>query len=196
MDTMGDVMGYDDDEDGEDMEDVEGYDVVGVRRARRAAAPKLLALPRKTNWRKQVLTNGINKPREGMELLTLDPQSNNGVFDSGNVGAIIKFIGECQRPFRAERLIAFVARVADADDGVPAGFILCTGIFVGTALQQLTLGEFNIEVFGPTAFGVRMQLAPAAPGVKITMSVRCTIAPTNDQAIQVSLQFMGRSLAA
>lgn len=192
MDTMGDVMGYEDDDDEEDMEDVEG-DVVGARR--RARAPKLLKLPRKTNWRKKVLTNGINAPREGMELLTLTPDSANGVFSTANIGAVIRFVGRVQRPFRAERLVAFVSRVADAGV-VPPGFVLCSGVFVGTALQQLTLGEFNVEMFGPTAFGVRMQLAPAAPGVEIVMGVRLTVAPTGTQAVQVSLQFLGRSLAA
>ena len=186
MDTMGDVLG-DDLMEGEDDGDVEG-DVLG------AARRPLLRLPAKPKWRRGTLAPGIHRPREGLELLTLTPDSNGGVFDTSNIGAIIRHSAKPQRPFRAERLVAFVTRIADA--GVfPAGFVLSNGIFVGTNLQQLTLGEFNVETFGPTAFGVRMALTPAAPGIDITVAVRLTAAPVGDQAVQVSMQFLGRSLA-
>jgi hypothetical protein len=177
-DVMGDIMG----------EDVDGDDVVGARRGR------LVRLPRRPRWRQYDIAPGIHGPREGLEILPMTPNLNNGQFDATNVGALITFTGKPQRPFRGERLVAFIARVADAGV-VPPGFIQCNGIFVGTNLQQMQQGEFNVEIFGPTAFGVRQSHTPAAPGIDITMQVRCTVAPTGTQKIQVSLQILGRSLA-
>lgn len=190
MQTMGDVLGVDDDED---TDDVDG-DVLGAAIRRRSAG--MLRLPAKPGWRKGSVAPGIHAPREGLELLTLTPDSNNGVFDSTNVGAVIRHAAKPQRPFRAERLVAFVSRSATAPDVVPLAFVLSNGIFVGTNLQQLTLGEFNVEVFGPQAFGVRMALTPAAPGIDIAVAVRLQPAAlVGTQAVNVSLQFLGRSLA-
>ena len=197
MDTMGDVMG--DDLDGDDLDgdvmgdDLDGMAVVG-RRVMRARAGAMARLARKPDWRHGIVTPGIALPRQGMEMLTFVPDSNGGVFDTSNIGALITFTARPQRPYRPERLVAFVSRTADAVAGVPAGFVLSDGIFVGTALNQLTRGEFNIEVYGPTAFGVRMSLSEASPGIDITIKCRLTIPPVGTQAVGVSLQFLGRSL--
>jgi hypothetical protein len=139
---------------------------------------------------------GIQAPSEGLELLTLEPDDNGGTFDTSNIGSVITFTAKPQRPFQAERLIALVSRVPDATAGVPAGFIVSDGIFVGTQLQQLTRGgTFNLEVFSPTAFGVRMKLSPAQPGIDITIGCRVQgPAPTGTQAFIVSVQFLGHSL--
>lgn len=196
MDTMGDVMG--DDLDGDDLDgdvmgdDLDGMAVVGRRVAR--VRGTMARLPGRPGWRQGIVTPGIALPRQGMEMLTFVPDSNGGVFDTSNIGALITFTARPQRPYRPERLVAFVSRTADAVAGVPAGFVLSDGIFVGTALNQLTRGEFNIEVYGPTAFGVRMSLSEASPGIDITIKTRLTIAPTGTQAVGVSLQFLGRSL--
>jgi hypothetical protein len=197
MDTMGDVMG--DDLDGDDLDgdvmgdDLDGMAVVG-RRVIRARTGAMARLARKPDWRHGIVTPGIALPRQGMEMLTFVPDSNGGVFDTTNIGALITFTARPQRPYRPERLVAFVSRTADAVAGVPAGFVLSDGIFVGTALNQLTRGEFNIEVYGPTAFGVRMSLSEASPGIDITIKCRLTIPPVGTQAVGVSLQFLGRSL--
>jgi len=196
MNTMGDVMGnvlggwstvgY----HGGEMD---GYDMGRARHHGHHPAAHM-ALPPRPDWRSHTVAPGIHAPREGLELCPMSPDVVNGQFDSTNPTALITYTGRVQRPYRAERLVAFVSRVSDAVAGVPAGQILCQGIFVGTNLQQLTLTEFNVEVFGPTAFGVRMELSPAAPGIDIVMKVRCTVAPTGTQKIQTSLQWLGSSL--
>lgn len=198
------TMGYDD-VDGDVMGDVMGFNVVGQdaygnvvgRRVMHRHVGHAMQLPPKPGWRHGIVAPGIHAPHEGLELLPLTPDSNNGSFDTSNIGAIIKFTAKPQRPFRAERLVAFVARVADAITGaVPPGFVLCSGQFVGTNLNQLTTGEFNVEVFGPNSFGVRQALTPAAPGIEVALSCRLNVAPTGSQAVIVSLQYLGRSLAA
>jgi hypothetical protein len=194
METMGSVMGDDLDGDDLDGDDLDGMDVVGRRVVRRARTGAMVRLAQKPDWRHGIVTPGIALPRQGMEMLTFVADSNGGIFDTSNIGALITFTARPQRPFRPERLVAFVSRVSDAVAGVPAGFVLSDGIFVGTTLNQLTRGEFNIEVYGPTAFGVRMSLSEASPGIDITIKTRLTIAPTGTQAVGVSLQFLGRSL--
>jgi len=198
MSVLGYVMGdsSDGDLDGDDMdgEDSMGDDTMGRRRRR--ARGHSMQLPPKPGWRRGEVAPGIQAPNEGLELLTLEPDLNGGTFDATNVGSIITFTAKPQRPFQAERLIALVSRVPDAVAGVPAGFIVSDGIFVGTQLQQLTRGgNFNLEVFSPTAFGVRMRLSPAAPGIDLTIATRVLgPAPTGTQAFIVSLQFLGHSL--
>lgn len=193
METMADVLGdvLGDELDGELDGDLDGDDVVGARRRRRRRAMQLMAKP---GWRQGQMAPGIYAPQQGLELLTMTPNLNNGVFDTSNIGAVIQFTARPQRPYRAERLIAFVNRTPDAGGVIPPGFVLANGIFVGTKLQQLTRGDFNVEIFGPTAFGVRMSLEQAEPGIDITIDVRLSVAPTTTQTVGVSLQFLGRSL--
>lgn len=169
-------------------EDVDG-DVIG--RAHRGA---LVRMPAKPMWRRGAAAPGIHLPRQGRELLPLTPDLNSGQFDTSNIGASITFTGRPQRPFQPQRLIAFVTRVADAVAGLPAGFVLSRGIFVGTQPQILALGEFNVEIFGPTSFDTMFSMTPAQPGIDITQAVRLTIAPTGTQKVQVSLSIMGHSL--
>lgn len=179
-DIDGDVMG-------DDLEgDVMGPSVVGRR-------GRVIHLPPKPSWREGALAQGIHRVREGLEPLPMTPSVANGQFDATNVGANIIFTGRPQRPFRGERLVAFIARVADTGV-VPPGFVLMNGIFVGTQLQQMQQGEINIEMFGPTAFGVRMSHTPSAPGIDITISTRLSVAPTGTQKVQVSMVILGRSL--
>lgn len=195
MSVLGYVMGEDVEGDDLDGDDLDGDDTMGARRRRRHRG-HVMALPAKPKWRQGEVAPGIQAPNEGLELLTLEPDSNGGTFDTTNIGAVITFTAKPQRPFQAERLIALVSRVPDAVAGVPAGFVVSDGIFVGTQLQQLTRGgNFNLEVFSPTAFGVRMRLSPAAPGIDLTIGTRILgPAPTGTQAFIVSLQFLGHSL--
>lgn len=190
METMGDVLGdvLGEEVDGDDVEAI-----VGALKRRRGRG-RHMALPPKPDWREGQLAPGIYGPQQGLELLTMTPNLNNGVFDTTNIGAVIQFTARPQRPYRAERLIAFVNRTPDAGGVIPPGFVLANGIFVGTKLQQLTRGDFNVEIFGPTAFGVRMSLEQAEPGIDITIDVRLSVAPTTTQTVGVSLQFLGRSL--
>lgn len=196
MSVLGYVMGDSSDGDYAEGDELDGEDMGDDTMGRRRRNRHVMALPAKPRWRRGEVAPGIQAPNEGLELLTLEPDLNGGTFDATNVGAIITFTAKPQRPFQAERLIALVSRVPDAVAGVPAGFIVSDGIFVGTQLQQLTRGgNFNLEVFSPTAFGVRMRLSPAAPGIDLTIATRVLgPAPTGTQAFIVSLQFLGHSL--
>ena len=173
-------------------EDLDGMDTVGRRRrkalARRGGAMPVMAKP---GWRQGQLAPGVQAPREGLEPLPLIPDLNAGTFNS--VTPNIRFTARPQRPFRGERLLAAVLRTGPTAAGIAA---VTTGIFVGTAMQQLQLGSFNLEFFSPTAFGVRLDMIPAEPGIDIIIPVTLTGVLTAPDIINVQLLLLGRSIGS
>lgn len=180
---------------GEVMGEESGLDgvmsTIGRHRHHRGS---LLALPPQAPWRAATngMPTGVNAPSEGLEPLPLNPDLQGGVFT--NPGApIITWTARPQRPFRAERFLAQVGRAgATAAAGV---FANAQGVFVGTVLQQLQLGGFNIEFFGSGAFGVRMDLSPAAAGLDITVPVTLggALLAVGD-SVAVTMMFLGSSV--
>lgn len=200
--TMGDVMG---DMDGDDVEgdEIEGFDVVGedeiigvVKRNRRTgrkqivrAPARQMALAAKPSWRKDQMAPGVQRPDEGMVPLPL----------IGNAGAIpgqfavglaqITFVGQLQKPFRAERLLVSVVR-----NTATANSRLLGQLFVGTDLQQGEITGFDIELIGQaTSFGTRLTCQAAEPGVLIRLIVNSVPALTVAlDTITTNCMFMGR----
>jgi hypothetical protein len=95
-----------------------------------------------------------------------------------------------QKPYRAERMIFIVTRLGDS----AAGVRVQGQIFVGTDLHQGELGLIDFESLGaPTAFGTRLTLTPASPGVFLRL--QCQLvggALTTDGQILVNTYFLGR----
>lgn len=180
-DVLGDVLGI----------DTMGMDTVGARRRRAHHARRMMALPPKPQWRQHQLAPGVQSPREGLEPLPLVPDTNGGTFSATVTN--ITFRARPQRPFRGERLLAQVLRTGTSATGLAA---LCTGVFVGTALQQLQIGNFNLEFFGSTAFGVRMDLIPSEPGIDIALGTILSGALAANDTINVQLMMLGRSIGA
>jgi len=172
--------------------DMEGMDTVG-RHHRHRRHGHMMRLPPKPGWRQHQLAPGVMAPREGLEPLPLTPDLNNGVFNAATPN--IKFTARPQRPFRGERLLASVLRSGATSAGVNA---VTTGVFVGTSLQQLQIGNFNLEFFAPTAFGVRLDLIPAEPGIDISIATTVTPAGvlSGTDFISVQLLLLGRSIGA
>ena len=179
-DVDGDVMGD---------ESVVGYETVGRGRRRPVRGGAQIQLPPKPGWRNQIAP-GVPMPGEGLQPLPLKPSLNNGVFTAGFTS--IQFTARPQAPFHPERLLASVRRTGTAAAG---NIITAQNMFVGRDLQLVELGGFDIEFFSPTAFGVRLQLDAAQPGVLI--SIDCTAVGstlTTTDTLAVSLMFLGRSL--
>lgn len=186
--TMGDVMG---DYEAEGEYEAEGdYTTVGrARRRRRRPQQRMIALPPRPGWRKQ-LAPGVPMPGEGLQPLPLRPSVNNGVFTAGTTA--IQFTARPQAPFHPERLLASVRRTGTNAAGT---IIEGQNMFVGRDLQLVELGPFDIEFFSPTAFGVRLQLDAAQPGVLISLDC-AALGPTltTTDTLAVSLMFLGRSI--
>lgn len=152
----------------------------------RPGVPRPAILPPKPGWRGMVAP-GVASPGEGMQPLPMTPSLNNGVFTSAITSMV--FTARPQVPFRAERVIASVRRAGAA--GVT---ILCTTFFIGRQLQLVQNGSFDIEFYSPTAFGVRLALDSAEPGMDITMNMSTSVAPTGTDTLSVSILLHGRSI--
>lgn len=180
-----DVVGYDDD-------DLVGAVLGAVRRAARGRGRRAGLLPhprgnaRTPGWRNTELAPGVNAADEGLEPLPFIPLQNNGVF-SATVPSII-FQGQIQKPFRGERWIATSTRT-----GATAIGRLLAQLFVGTSLQQADITGIDIEAIGnPQAFGVRMAMFQASPGVLVRLPITVSTSPTGTDTIALFLFCMGR----
>ena len=113
-----------------------------------AAGRRVLSLPDAPDWRSQVAP-GVHAPGVGMSVLPLTPDNGTGVFTATT--GFIRWTAQPQRPFRGERLVAIVSRSA----GVSA----------------VQIGQQPLEAFAPTAFGVRMMMVQAEPGILVSIPV-------------------------
>lgn len=172
---------------GDDVLGDADFDVIGAT-PRLRVPPKraMLRLPPKPGWRGQIAP-GVGMPGEGLEPLPLTPLTNNGVFTAA-VHAIT-FQGEPQAPFRPERLVTSVRRT-----GAAGTLILAQSIFVGRDLQLVELANFDIEFFGPTAFGMRLSLKACGPGQKIRIPCIDSPAVAGADTVAVSMMILGRTI--
>jgi hypothetical protein len=180
--VMGDVVGYDD--DGTAI-------IVGraaqPRRARRVSRGGVVRVS-KPDWRQTQLAPGVIAPDQGLLPLPLSGAGGTNTFALATQE--ITFQGQLQKPFRGERLLVSVVRT-----GASATGRLLGQLFVGTDLQQLDVGGFDIEQVGtPNAFGVRLTMKPAQPGVFIRLVTRPTVALAGTDTIQVTCTLLGRNV--
>ena len=179
-DVMGDVIGYTD----------EGVAIVGARKrrgARRAGRGGALVRVQKPAWRNSQLAPGVIAPDQGLLPLPMAGQpSNTFALATQN----ITFVGQLQKPFRGERLLVSTVRT-----GATATGLLLGQLFVGTDLSQLDVTAFDIEQVGdPNAFGVRLAMKPAQPGVFIRLVVGLSTPIAAADTIQMSVTLLGRNI--
>jgi len=133
---------------------------------------------------------GVNPPNEMLHVLPLIPQANAGIFTATVTG--IQFLTRPQKPFRGERLLSTTTNTGTSAPGVS---VQSTAIFVGVDLQQVESGNIPVATWAATAFGVRLAMVDALPGIEI--SIPCvsvgTLAGTDSVAITMVL--LGRVLA-
>lgn len=204
-----DVEGYDDDDDVEgdvmggdimgyagpmgDYEGVVGYDeygeplIVGARRKRRRRGRTRKVRVRKPGWRNRQLAPGVVAPDQGMLVLPLT-----GTVGNQFTAAIpqITFQGQLQKPFRGERLLVTTVRT-----GASAVGRMSSLLWVGTDLQQIDIQGFDAEQVGsPAAFGVRLNMKPAQPGVFIRLVATLTVALAGADTIDATVSLLGRAI--
>jgi hypothetical protein len=163
--------------------------VIGAAAARHhAPPPRHMALPPKPDWRHGELAHGVNTPDTGMFPLPLTGTGGTNTFTA--TVSSITFQGSLQKPYRSERLIFIVTRV-----GASAANLRVQGqIFVGTDLQQGELGLLDLESLGAvTAFGTRLTLSPANPGVFVRLQTQLVGgALTGTDTILINTYFLGQ----
>lgn len=174
-----------------DGADVMGADVMGKARRRRKGKGMRKGLidlsgARTPQFRQGQLAPGVNAPDVGLLPLPLRPDRNAGIFTSA-INNIV-FEGSLQKPFRGERLLVTVVR-----DGVSATGILDTLMFAGTDLQQVDIQRVDIEqVAAQQAFGVRLAMTPAQPGVRYAFDMVLDQPLLLTDTIRVRLQILGQ----
>lgn len=182
-DVMGDVMG-----------DVDGDEVVGAapphpghwRHGAHHGGHRGGLVVKRPGWRGGQLAPGVMAPDEGMVPLGMTPATNNGTFTS--TISQITWNGQLQKPYRAERLLVSTVRT-----GTTAVGRLLGQFFVGVDLNMATIQGVDIELYGAvTAFGTRLTLLQAPPGVIITVPVTLSSALTNPDTIFATIQWSGR----
>lgn len=186
-DVMGDVMGY-----GGPMGnfnggasvvgyDEEGYPIVVGRGSRRRRPTVQLEKP---GWRQGQLAPGVIAPDEGLLPLPM------GNFTFALATQTFTFQGQVQKPFRGERLLVTTVRTGTTAVGRILG-----QIFVGSDLAALDVPPVDIEQIGaPTAFGVRLTMKPAQPGVFIRIVCALSSAIAGTDTIFTSVQLLGRNI--
>jgi hypothetical protein len=167
------VIGYEDD----------GTPIVVGKAAPRGRALVQVQAPK---WRSRQLAPGVIATDEG--LLPLPMHGTGGTDTFVAAGQRIVFQGQIQKPFHGERLLVSVVRT-----GASAVGRLLGQIFVGTDLQQADIETIDLEQVGqPGAFGVRLHMKPAQPGVLIRIITTLSNAITGTDTIFASIQLLGK----
>lgn len=95
-----------------------------------------------------------------------------------------------QLAFRAERLILTVARSA----GAASIGVAVRDLRIGQRSQLVSAQSIPAEAFAPSAFGVRLALDPAAPGLTVTLDIAVSAAPGGTDTITVIGALIGRAI--
>jgi hypothetical protein len=187
-DVMGDVMGEDDDVSGDDDGaqvvgyNDDGYPIVVTGKKRRRGGSTVHV--QKPNWRQSQLAPGVIAPDQGLLPLPM------GNFTFALAAQTNTFQGQLQKPFRGERLLVSTVRT-----GTSAVGRLLGQIFVGTDLSALDIAPVDLEQIGsPQAFGVRLTMKPAQPGVFIRIVTTLSSAIASTDTIFASVQLLGRNV--
>lgn len=184
--VLGDVMGWQQMQGYGGGVEVVGYDEYGEPVVGRAKAGGRIAV-RKPGWRKTTMAPGVIAPDQGLLPLPLTGSGGTNTFTA--TLQTITFQGVLQKPFRGERLLVSTVRTGTSSTGRLIG-----QLFVGTDLQQVDVQGFDIEQVGsPQAFGVRLTMKPAQPGVwiRLVTTIQGTALTASD-TIFASVQLLGR----
>ena len=110
----------------------------------------------------------------------------NGAFTSAGP-AVVTVRARPQRPLRGGRLVADFTRT-----GVTAtGLLTLVQLVVATDGQLLSGDPISFAALSPTAFGVGVNLSPAAVGNEIFATVATSALPANQDRIDFNLTLFG-----
>lgn len=137
---------------------------------------------------------GVSPPMELMNVMSLTPESNSGIFGPASGFTTIKYSARPQRPFRGERPVASPVKSAGV---TTATTLVCQPIFVGVIPQAVEIGTTDIGEWAPNSFGVRLAMTDAAQGtlVSVVVSVAGTAIPAGETITLSAITIYGRALA-
>jgi len=189
-DVMGDVMGEYEEVGAAPARHPQGHwRNAGTNRAQlqRRGGGQNVVIAKRPEWRDGQAAPGVMLPDEGMVPLGMEPDNGTGIFTAAGATKIT-WKGQLQKPFRAERLLVSVVRA-----GTTAVGRLLGQFFVGVDLNMGAIAGVDIETIGsPTAFGTRMTMLQAPPGVIISIPTNLSSGLTSPDTIFASIMWTGR----
>jgi len=149
---------------------------VGAVRRRRNGVPYRRIVPR---------TPGV--PNSGLRLQPLGLGATAFTLSSGTLLALS---ASPQRPFKGQRLVLDITRTG----ATSTGLVTVTRLDVGTDNQLVGSGAISSGAFAATAFDVNLSLAPATPGINITVQLNISAAPTTTDRVDVGGTIFGTAI--
>lgn len=181
MDMLGQLaeMYGDDESAGEDMMG-EGEEMGARRRARRG----------QPNWLRRQENSAPGAPAVSEQMIPLAVTT---IVFSLTAALRQTALGTPQVAFRGERVLA---NRINSGTTAPLRTVTITDIKVGSRSQLAGIGGgLPVEAFAPGAFGVRLAVAPCAPGILIGVDLACDVAPTTTDTITIASAIFGRAAA-
>jgi hypothetical protein len=95
-----------------------------------------------------------------------------------------------QRPFKGRRLVIDIARTG----ATATGLVSITSLLVGQNNQLVSAQALPAAAFGPTSFGVDLDLDPATPGILLVLALSISVAPGGADTVAVSPAIIGDAI--
>jgi hypothetical protein len=116
----------------------------------------------------------------------------NGAFIAAAAGgvAVVTVRARPQRPIRGGRVVGSYSRTG----ATATGLLTLVQLQVATDGQLLSGDPISFDALSPTAFGVGVNLTPAAVGNEITATVQISALPTGTDRIDFNLTLFGLTL--
>ena len=138
-------------------------------------------------WRGRQIAPGVQAPCDDLYPLNFTSADGSPTFVAG--GPTTKILtARPQKPWRGERPVSIVTRVGATAAGIVP--VIVSGILVGTDPQVAQVSDQPLEMFAQNSFGVRMVMAPAEPGIDITVRIQLNgpaLAGTDTVSVYLSI---------
>lgn len=150
------------------------------RRGRRAPAGKRV--------NRRVLIPGTpGVPEPGLRL---QPLGLGATAFTASTGTLQTLQASPQRPFKGQRLVVDITRTGTTSTGL----VTIARLDVGTDNQLVGSGSISAGAFAATAFDVNLSLAPATPGINITLTLNISAAPSSSDRVDVGGTVFGTTV--
>lgn len=105
-------------------------------------------------------------------------------------GTLLALSASPQRPFKGQRLVLDITRTG----ATSTGLVTVSRLDVGTDNQLVGSGSISAGAFAATAFDVNLMLAPATPGIIITVQLNISAAPTTTDRVDIGATIFGTAI--
>lgn len=105
-------------------------------------------------------------------------------------GTLLALSAQPQRPFKGQRMVLDITRTG----ATSTGLVTITRLDVGTDNQLVGAGSISAGAFAANAFDVNLSMAPATPGITITLQMNISAAPTTTDRVDIGATLFGTAI--